>query len=286
MNEFSLLEYLVSSVLDAIGRMKRNPFELSVLRELLVGTPFAPVLHFMCKQSSSEAFVSNLSRFSASILSGVLLAGCAATVLRAAQAPDPATAPQQDKNVNLKGAKATPEKGSTSSKPTTPAIPGVQAPPDYRVGVDDELMISVWHEPELSQAVVVRPDGMITLPLINDIRVVGMTTQELQTTLTDQLKGVVNEPQVTIVVKSIKSQKVFLMGAVGKQGVYPMSGSVTVLQLIAQGGGLSPFAKLNSIYILRHENGKDVRIPVKYKKALAGKTDDALLQPGDMLVVP
>lgn len=166
------------------------------------------------------------------------------------------------------------------------ALIASQARGGYRVGVDDELMISVWHEPELSQAVVVRPDGMITLPLLNDVKVVGLTTEQLQAALTEKLRSVVNEPQVTVVVKAIKSQRVFLMGAVVKQGVFPLGGSMTVLQLIAQGGGLGPFAKTRSIYILRRESDKDIRIPVNYKKALSGKGDDPLLQSGDMVVVP
>jgi polysaccharide export outer membrane protein len=161
-----------------------------------------------------------------------------------------------------------------------------QAGGSYRVGVDDELLISVWHEPELSQAVVVRPDGMITLPLANDIRVVGLTTEELQALLTEKLKPLVNEPQVTVVVKAIKSRKVFLVGAVGKQGVYPLTGGLSALELIAEGGGLGAFAKVHSIYILRQQNGKPVRMRFNYKKALAGKGENPLLEPGDMLVVP
>jgi polysaccharide biosynthesis/export protein len=184
------------------------------------------------------------------------------------------------------------EKAATSKKASD--SPGAQsgtasaAPtiPGYRVGADDELNISVWHEPELSQSVVVRPDGMITLPLLNDVSVAGLTTEEMQALLTEKLKALVNDPQVTVSVKTVKSQRVFLMGAVGKQGVYPLAGKTTVLQLIAQGGGLGAFAKTRAIYILRHQDGKDLRIPFNYKKALAGKGDDPVLQSGDMVVVP
>lgn len=176
----------------------------------------------------------------------------------------------------------TPKRDKTQAASTIP----MQPPAGYRVGGDDELMISVWHEPELSQAVVVRPDGMITLPLVGDVKVAGMTTDEMQAILTEKLKALVNDPQVTVSVKAVKSQRVFLMGAVGKQGVYPISGGLTVLQLIAQGGGLGIFAKVRSIYILRHENGREARIPVNYKKALSGKGDDPVLHSGDMVVVP
>jgi polysaccharide export outer membrane protein len=162
----------------------------------------------------------------------------------------------------------------------------VQPPVGYTVGVDDELTISVWHEPEFSQSVVVRSDGMVTLPLLNDIKVVGLSTEDLRTLLTDKLKTVVNDPQVTIIVKAIRSLKVFLVGSVGKQGMFPLTSGLTVLQLITEGGGLGPFAKSGSIYILRTVNSKQVRIGFNYKKALQGKGQDPLLQSGDMVVVP
>jgi polysaccharide biosynthesis/export protein len=181
-------------------------------------------------------------------------------------------------------------KASTSAEQST--TPGdtdaaaAQPPAGYRVGVDDELTISVWHEPEFSQTVVVRPDGMITLPLLNDIKIAGLSTEELRALVTEKLKTVVNDPQVTIIVKAIKSLKVFLVGAVGKQGLYSLTSGLTALQLITQGGGLGPFARTGSIYVLRTVNGKQVRIGFNYKKALMGKGDDPVLQSGDMVVVP
>jgi polysaccharide biosynthesis/export protein len=162
----------------------------------------------------------------------------------------------------------------------------VQPPEGYRVGADDELAISVWHEPELSQSIVVRPDGMITLPLLNDIKVVGLSTVELQALLTEKLKTLVNDPQVTIVVKNIRSLKVFLVGSVAKQGMYPLNAGMTVLELITEGGGLGPFAKSNAIYILRTVDGKRIRIGFNYKKAIQGKGENPVLKSGDMVVVP
>ncbi len=162
----------------------------------------------------------------------------------------------------------------------------VHLPTDYRVGPEDELMISVWHEPELSQLVVVRPDGMITLPLLNELKVGGLTTEEMQALLTEKLKTLVNDPQVTVIVKAVHSRKVFLVGNVAKQGVYPLGGGKTVLELIAEAGGLGPFAKSRSIYVLRKENGKEIRLPFNYKKALSGKGSNPELMPGDMVVVP
>ena len=159
----------------------------------------------------------------------------------------------------------------------------------YRIGVDDELQISVWKEPDLSGPVAVRPDGMITLPLINDIRVVGLSTKELQTLLEEKLKSYVNEPQVTIIVRLMRSRRVHLIGSVARQGPYALTANMTVLQLISEAGGLGPFAKTGSIHILRTVNGRQVRIPFNYKKALrgeSGKNEDILLTSGDMVVVP
>jgi polysaccharide export outer membrane protein len=170
--------------------------------------------------------------------------------------------------------------------PGADAAPPIQPPGDYRVGVEDDLMISVWHEPEFSQAVTVRSDGMITLPLIKDIDVLGLTTEEMRVLLVEKLKNIVNDPQVTVIVKGVHSRKVFLLGNVVRQGTYPLSGKKTVLELMAEAGGLGPFAKSKSIYVLRKENGKEIRIPFNYKKALAGKGENPELKPGDMVVVP
>lgn len=170
-----------------------------------------------------------------------------------------------------------------SAKPEGPSI---GLPNDYRIGPEDELTVSVWHEPEFSQAVVVRPDGMVTLPLINEVKVAGLTTVEMEVLLTEKLKPVVNDPQVTVIVKTVKSRKVFVVGNIAKQGVYPLGGKKTVLEIIAEAGGLGPFAKSGSIYVLRKEVDKELRIPFNYKKALSGKGTNPELMPGDMVVVP
>ena len=158
----------------------------------------------------------------------------------------------------------------------------------YRIGVEDDLQISVWKEAELSTAVVVRPDGMITLPLLSDIYVVGLQTMELQTLLTEKLKPFVNEPQVTVVVRGIKSRKVYVYGQINKAGAYPLVGRKTMLEVLAEAGGLNLFAKKGSIYVLRTTAGKKERIPFNYNSALKGKnpTDNLELLPGDIVVVP
>jgi polysaccharide export outer membrane protein len=158
----------------------------------------------------------------------------------------------------------------------------------YRIGIEDELQISVWREPELSLGVVVRPDGMITLPLLSDIPVTGLTTTQLGDLLTERLKSFVNEPQVTVIVRSIHSRRVYLVGEAARQGAYSLNGRLTIMELLAQAGGMAPFAKTSKIYVLRRVNGKPVQIPFNYKRAIVGRVDkdDIVLLPGDIVVVP
>jgi len=158
----------------------------------------------------------------------------------------------------------------------------------YRIGIEDELQISVWREPELSLGVVVRPDGMITLPLLNDVPVMGLTTTQLGDALTEKLKPFVNEPQVTVIVRNIHSRRAYLVGEVSRQGAYSLNGRLTIMELLAEAGGMGPFAKTDKIYVLRKVNGKPVQIPFNYKKSIVGRgdKDNIVLLPGDIVVVP
>lgn len=193
--------------------------------------------------------------------------------------------PADDQNDRDKDEKQPTDKGAKpESVPQSALTPEQRL--TYIIGVEDDLQISVWREPELSTVVVVRPDGMITLPLVNDVKAVGLKTEELQNVLMDKLKNFVNEPQVTVIVRAIRSRKVYLVGEVGHQGTYGLNGDMTALELLAVAGGVGPFAKADSIYILREQNGKKIRIPFHYKKAVAGKSENVTLQPGDVVVVP
>lgn len=218
----------------------------------------------------------------------LVLAAFGTVPLLQAQNADAAKKKQAEEYVaaNAKKSETTSKDSKTGATSVPDSTVSPQPPSGYRVGVDDELAISVWHEPEFSQGAVVRPDGMITLPLLNDIKVVGLTTEEIQTVLTEKMKNVVNDPQVTVSIKAIKSRKVYLVGNVTKQGMYPLSGRTTVLELLAEAGGLGPFAKSKSIYVLRKNDGKEIRLPFNYKKALAGKGENPELISGDMVVVP
>lgn len=162
------------------------------------------------------------------------------------------------------------------------------APTDYVIGEEDVLTIVVWKERELSGQVVVRPDGKITLPLVNEIKVVGMTPAQLQAVLTEKLKPYVNVPQVTVEVNQINSRKVYLIGQVMKTGTFPVNSATTVLEIIAQAGGLRDFAKRKDIYILRKVGGNQQRYAFNYDDVIRGKKtqQNIVLQPGDMIVVP
>ena len=174
------------------------------------------------------------------------------------------------------------------SSPKKPDAPNEPVPTGYRIGTEDELQISVWKEPDFSIGVVVRPDGMITMPLLNDLYVIGLQPTDLQALLTEKLKPFVNEPQVTVIVRGIRSRKVFVYGEVGRPGAYPIGGSKTVMEVLADAGGLSLFAKKGSIYVLRKVNNKQSKLRFSYKSALKGTNpaDNFELLPGDVVVVP
>lgn len=159
---------------------------------------------------------------------------------------------------------------------------------EYRIGEQDVLNITVWREPELSGAVMVRPDGMVTLPLVNDIHAAGLTPDELKDLLTEKLRSFLNLPQVTVAVREINSRKVFVLGQVGHEGSYRINSTTTVLQVISEAGGLREFANKKGIYVLRNENGGQVRMHFNYEKVVRGQDPSAgiLLRPGDTIVVP
>jgi polysaccharide export outer membrane protein len=161
-------------------------------------------------------------------------------------------------------------------------------PNDYIIGEQDALMITVWKEKEISGGVVVRPDGKITVPLIGEIKVVGMTPVQLQGVLAEKLKPFVTVPQVTVAVTQINSRKIYLIGQAAREGHFLINSSTTVLQVIAEAGGLRDFAKRKKIYILRNQGQKQLRFSFDYDAVIRGKKEDQniLLQPGDTIVVP
>jgi len=176
------------------------------------------------------------------------------------------------------------EKSASDSSPNQPMS---VAGPTYVIGADDMLLISVWKEPDLTTTLPVRPDGNISLPLLNDVPAAGLTPMQLSTAITERLKKYVADPRVTVIVTQINSQKVYATGEVLHTGAIQLLPSMTVLQALAN-AGFTQFANLKGIYVLRMENGKEEKIPVNYRKLIKGQNmnQNILLKPGDTIVVP
>jgi polysaccharide export outer membrane protein len=157
----------------------------------------------------------------------------------------------------------------------------------YIIGSADVLSITVWKETTLSGTMLVRPDGMISMPLLGDIQAAGMTPQQLSQDISSKLKKFIQEPSVSVVLSQIHSKFVYTLGEVGKKGPIEMTSGMTLLQAISSAGGLTDYANKGKIYILRVDAGKQARIPVRYKDALKGNKDlDVVLKAGDTIVVP
>ncbi len=163
--------------------------------------------------------------------------------------------------------------------------PASVASPGYVIGADDMLLVSVWKEPDLTTTLPVRPDGNISLPLLNDVPAAGLTPMQLAASITEKLRKYVADPRVTVVVTQINSQKVFVTGEVLHTGAIQLLPNMTVLQALAD-AGFTQFANLKGIYVLRMENGKEQRIPANYKRLVKGQAANITLKPGDTIVVP
>jgi polysaccharide export outer membrane protein len=174
--------------------------------------------------------------------------------------------------------------------PSAPIVAASGGPVDanYIIGADDSIAVTVWKEPQLSVGgVPVRPDGKISLPLINDIQAAGFTPMQLSADITERLKKFVTDPVVGVSVLASNSKRVFLIGEVNRVGPLAITPGMTILQAIASAGGLSPYAKKNKIYIWRGEPGKQQKILFDYNKALKkGDMQGISLIPGDTIVVP
>ncbi|HXP70440.1 MAG TPA: polysaccharide biosynthesis/export family protein [Candidatus Dormibacteraeota bacterium] len=193
----------------------------------------------------------------------------------------PVQAQQQDDN-KKKSSEA--NAAATEAAPKKPATDD----PNYVIGPQDVLDISVWKEPELTRPVPVRPDGRISMPLLNDVQAAGKTPLQLAADITAGLKKFVTDPQVTVIVTTINSQRVFILGEVNRAGAYPLLPNMTVLQALSSAGGFTIYANLKKIYLLRVEDGKQIKHPFNYKDVLAGKAADQniFVKAGDTIVVP
>ena len=187
---------------------------------------------------------------------------------------------------------------SSSSQPPAPKpapadIPSpspTSVPPDsYIIGAEDILSIYVWKEPDMSKTIPVRPDGMISLPLVGEIKAAGHTPMQLQDVLATAMKKYVSDPQVTVVVEKISSLSFNIVGEIAKPGFYPLTRRMTVLDAIAMAGGFKDFAKTKKVYVLRiSANGTQQRLPFNYKDVIAGKNEQQNIEllPRDTIVVP
>jgi polysaccharide biosynthesis/export protein len=172
-------------------------------------------------------------------------------------------------------------------KAAAPPAPVSQASASYVIGPADTLFVSVWKEPDLTNTLPVRADGMISMPLLNDVQASGLTPMQLGASITDKLKKFVSDPHVTVVVTQMNSQRVYLTGEVSHSGATPLLPDMTVLQALA-GAGFTQFANTKGIYVLRVEGGTQKRYPVNYKKLVKGEAPEQNipLKPGDTIVVP
>ncbi|MFZ1140728.1 MAG: polysaccharide biosynthesis/export family protein [Candidatus Sulfotelmatobacter sp.] len=179
------------------------------------------------------------------------------------------------------------EEGKGGKPAAAVPAPEATSDSDYVIGADDVLRISVWKEPDLSEVLPVRPDGKISMPLLNDIPAAGLTPLQLKDSITEKLKKFIADPRVTVVVTAMNSQRIFVSGEVLHTGPTPLLPHMTMLQALSQ-AGFTQFANLKGIYLLRTENGKQEKIPFNYKEVIKGNhpEQNIMLKPGDTVVVP
>ena len=191
--------------------------------------------------------------------------------------------PRQDP---VAAAAAAPEKPVTQPAGTPGPRVGSD---DYLIGAGDTLQVSIWQDPELSvPSQVVRPDGKITLPLVKEVSVVGLSERQAEAAIGAALAKYKTDPIVTVVVTLPTSKKIYLVGAVRKEGTIPYTYGMTVMQALSEAGGLNDYAKKTKIYVLRTENGREYRLEFNYKEVVRGERmeQNIVLLPGDTVVVP
>lgn len=184
---------------------------------------------------------------------------------------------------------AQPLQAVATSADISSALPTQPVSKDYKIGVDDVLTVNVWHEPDLSRNITVRPDGKISLPLVGDIQASGKTPPQLQGELRSALAQFIKDPELTVIVAEIRSRRVNVIGQVFHPGTFAITQQMGVLDAIAEAGGLKEFAKQKEIYVLRETSaGKRTRLSYDYRDVLKGKNNaqDILLQTNDTVVVP
>lgn len=194
-----------------------------------------------------------------------------------------ADAQNTGKQTGTAPASQTSELSSVPGKPTA-----VTEDSAYKIGPQDVVRIDVWKEPEISRTIPVRPDGKVSLPLLNDVQASGLTAMQLAGAIREGLAKYLTGPQVTVTVIEINSRRVYVTGEVAHSGALPLLPNMTVLQALSSVGGFTQFARLKNIYVLRTEEGRQVKHPFNYKEVVKGNLQEQniLLQSGDVIVVP
>lgn len=218
-----------------------------------------------------------VSRFSSA---AILMISMACTV--------PAIAQDAAVKANQSGDQKASAADNRSNTDQQPKAKGTTAnDPDYVIGIEDVIAVNVWHEPEMSRAMAVRPDGKISMPLIGEVQADGKTPAQLQAELSTKLQSLIKNPDVTVIVQDIKSQKFNILGEVQRPGMYPLTKPMTVLDALAVAGGFRDFAKPKKMYILRKgKDGTSAKIPVNYNNVIKGSDKNVELESRDTIVVP
>ena len=173
-----------------------------------------------------------------------------------------------------------------AARDTAESIPGVDPPSGFIIGPDDVLSIVFWRDKEMSTQVTVRPDGKISLPLLDEVQAAGLTPAALRAYLSAESKRFFANPNVTVIVNQVNSRKVFITGQIAQPGSYALTGPMTVLQLISMAGGLKDFADSKNITVVRRENGQTSSYAFNYKEIGRNLRQNIDLKPGDTVVVP
>jgi polysaccharide export outer membrane protein len=205
-----------------------------------------------------------------SLVLSLMIAGLAAAQDAAKRPPAAAAAP-----------------ANAAPAPNAPAAPAPGTTnPEYRIGIDDVLDIAVWNNTTVSRTVPVRPDGKISLPLLNEVQAAGLTPSQLRQSLMTKLVEYMPTPEVSVIVREVHSNKISVLGEVRKAGRYEISQRATVLDAVALAGGFNDFARRTKLVIMRQDGSGTKRIPINYNRIVAEEDDNVVLQPGDIVVVP
>ena len=183
-------------------------------------------------------------------------------------------------------AQSTPQPQGLNTNPGVAVTP-VILPKDYVIGAEDVLSVVFWSAKELSSEVLVRPDGKISLPILNDVPAAGMTPEQLAAVIAKAATKFVRDPSATVIVKAVNSRKVYVIGEVTKPGPFPLGSEMNVMQAIGEAGGFLETAKKSDVVIVRNENGKEHRYKFNYNDVVRGKNieQNIRLLPGDTILV-